>query len=422
MDTPKEELTKSIPKGCKRRNTRRFVSFLCIFFVGTYIVCTPVCQYLKNNRKEPTTWSECERIISKNSWCFFSKIGNWFCAGKKPTETEVYSRYEEKGCNDVKEEFFPHPSPTQEEKDFPIAYAMVVFTNADLVEKVLQSIYMPQNVYCIHVDVKSSEAFRKAIRAMTACLDNVFLTDKTVDVIWPHVSILHAQINCLGDLMKSSVKWKYFMHVTGQEFPLYNNAEIVRALANLNGSNNIESYAVPINNWHRYMYSHRADKVEGGQFYARYSWRRTNVTKRPPPWGIRIKKGSNFVALTREAASYILYDKVAIDFLSWLNDTSSPDEAFYSSLHQHPGFPGGIYGSQPEWIMRAVSWEYTGDVCFGQWIREVCWLTTRDLNWVLGANFRKKIFVTKIPFDHRDDIVKCLALARSIRRYGQVLL
>ena len=295
---------------------------------------------------------------------------------------------------------------------------MVLFKNANLAEKVFQSIYMPHNIYCIHVDAKSSEAFRYAMWAMTSCLDNVLLTTKTINLIWAHISTLHAQRNCLSDLMDSPVQWKYFMHISGQELPLYRNAEIVRALTNLNGFNNIESFSIPPNNMPRYLFSHTVYKVEGAEFHEQYKLRPTKVRKHPAPWGINLKKGSNFVALTREAANYILYNRVAIEFLSWLNDTQSPDEAFYSSLQQHPGFPGGIVGEQPEWIMRAVSWQ-NENTCYGSWTRHVCWVTTRDLTWILGSNFRNRIFVTKIPFEYREDLVKCLSIARSTRKYGQ---
>lgn len=320
----------------------------------------------------------------------------------------------------MKRELFPHPTPTQEEKNFPIAYAVVLFKSANLAEKVLQSIYMPHNIYCIHVDVKSPDTFRNAVRAMTNCLDNVFFTSKPVDLIWAHVSTLHAQRNCLRELMESPVKWKYFMHISGQELPLYTNAEIVRALAMLKGFNNIESFAIPPNNQDRMLYSHKVEKVKGREFHRNYIMIRTEVTKPPPPWSINLQKGSNFVAITREAANYILHDQVAIDFLDWLNDTAKPDEAFYSSLQQHPGFPGGIHGDQPEWILRAVSWQ-TENTCYGRWIRGVCWVTTRDLIWILGSTMRRKLFVTKIPFDYRGDLLKCLSIARRTRKYGQDL-
>ena len=187
----------------------------------------------------------------------------------------------------------------------------------------------------------------------------------------------------------------------------------------LNGFNNIESFAIhSSSNWGRMQYSFEVKKIKGREFHANYILTRTEVTKSPPPWNINLQKGSNFVAITREAANYILHDQVAIDFLDWLNDTAFPDEAFYSSLQQHPGFPGGIHGDQPEWILRAVSWQNV-NTCYGRWIRGVCWVTTRDLIWILGSTMGRRLFVTKIPFKYRDDLLECLAIARKNRKYDQ---
>jgi len=86
------------------------------------------------------------------------------------------------------------------------------------------------------------------MKAMTDCLSNVFLTSRPVDLVWAYVSTLYAQRNCLGELMENPVKWKYFMHISGQELPLYAKAEFVRALAMLNGFNNIESFHIPPSN------------------------------------------------------------------------------------------------------------------------------------------------------------------------------
>ena len=354
---------------------------------------------------------------SRTGW-FLSSL----CTCDERSDRDVFAEYVGKDCDAVRREKFPRRYPTEEEQNFPIAHGLLLFNSADLAEKVLQAIYMPHNIYCIHIDVKSSEAFRHAIIAMTTCLENVFLVSEPVDVIWGHISLIHAQLNCLRDLMESSVKWKYFMNMGGQDLPLYENSEIVRALTLLNGTNNVESFPIPPgHNTLRALYSHKWIKGYSGEFHNKYSYQRTEVKKSPPPWGIKLKKGSNFVALTREAAQYILHEKTATDFLEWLSDTFAPDEAFYSSLQQHPGFPGGVHGKQSEWFMRAVRWKGEG-VCHGWWVRTVCWVTIHDLSWILGRENRWKIFVAKIPFDCKDDFLACLAIARRERRYGQELL
>ena len=44
----------------------------------------------------------------------------------------------------------------EEEAAFPIAYAIVGYKHAFQIERLLRSIYRPQNIYCIHIDIRNS--------------------------------------------------------------------------------------------------------------------------------------------------------------------------------------------------------------------------------------------------------------------------
>ena len=129
---------------------------------------------------------------------------------------------------------------SKEEGELPIAFSLTVYKGSRLLDRILRAIYMPNNVYCIHIDKKSSEVFRKAIQAIIRCLPNVFIAANSVDVIWGHFSVVQAQFSCMEELLKSQVKWKYYISLVGQDFPLYDNKQIVKALQGLNNTNNID--------------------------------------------------------------------------------------------------------------------------------------------------------------------------------------
>ena len=120
------------------------------------------------------------------------------------------------------------------------------------VERLLRVIYRPQNSYCIHVDSKSGDTFKKALAAIARCFDNVFLASRSVDVQWGKFSVLEPDLICMEDLWKASATWKYFINLTGQEFPLKTNAELVKILKVFNGANNVQTtlrYVLIINIW-----------------------------------------------------------------------------------------------------------------------------------------------------------------------------
>ncbi|XP_043540065.1 beta-1,3-galactosyl-O-glycosyl-glycoprotein beta-1,6-N-acetylglucosaminyltransferase 3-like, partial [Chiloscyllium plagiosum] len=133
-----------------------------------------------------------------------------------------------------------------EEENFPLAYSMVIHQSIEMFERLLRSIYAPQNVYCIHVDRKSPSQFHAAVWAIASCFhEYVFVAAKLEWVTYAGWSRVQADLNCMKELLESPVRWRYFINVCGQDFPLKTNREIVRSLRALNGSNVIESDPAP---------------------------------------------------------------------------------------------------------------------------------------------------------------------------------
>ena len=54
--------------------------------------------------------------------------------------------------------------------------------------------------------------------------------------------------------------------------------------------------------------------------------------KTPANDDIKIFKGLKNVALTRNFASFLVNDNLALNYLNWLEDANIPDEHFYSTL------------------------------------------------------------------------------------------
>ena len=131
-------------------------------------------------------------------------------------------------------------SLTKVENDFPIAYSLLIFKDINQVEHLLRAIYRPQNIYCIHIDKKSADRIYNAMERVSACFENVFIAPQRIDVRWGQFSILEPELICMEELLKRNKKWKYFINLTGQEFPLRTNYELVRILMTYNGANDIE--------------------------------------------------------------------------------------------------------------------------------------------------------------------------------------
>lgn len=111
--------------------------------------------------------------------------------------------------------------------NFPIAFSILVYNNVEQFERFLHVLYEPTNVYCIHIDAKSSDTIKRAIMSIVNCFDNVFVTTHLERIIYAGYSRLKADLNCIHDLLnlnnlidrhenlihKRLIEWKY-IHMT----------------------------------------------------------------------------------------------------------------------------------------------------------------------------------------------------------------
>ncbi|XP_078071043.1 beta-1,3-galactosyl-O-glycosyl-glycoprotein beta-1,6-N-acetylglucosaminyltransferase 4-like [Mustelus asterias] len=302
---------------------------------------------------------------------------------------------------------------SEEEKEYPLAFSMVVHKDAIMVERSLKMIYMPQNIYCIHYDQKSSNSFKAAMNNLAKCIPNVFIASKLELVHYAHISRLQADLNCLSDLLQSSVQWKYVINLCGQDLPLRSNCELVSELKKLGGSNMLESMKPSDIKKERFMYRHELQDNSNEEEQVPF---RTSVEKEPAPHNIKVFTGSAYFVLSYEFVKYIRHSVVAEDFLAWSADTYSPDEHFWASMVRVPGVPGELSQLRADVTdlqskVRLVKWSYLEETlyppCTGTHRHSVCIYGSAELRWLLeyGHWFANK-------FDSKVDpvLIKCLEL------------
>ncbi|XP_055865606.1 beta-1,3-galactosyl-O-glycosyl-glycoprotein beta-1,6-N-acetylglucosaminyltransferase-like [Biomphalaria glabrata] len=269
---------------------------------------------------------------------------------------------------------------TQEEEDFPIAYSLIIYKDIEMVERLLRAIYRPQNYYCIHVDKKSDQNFFIAVSAIAKCFENVFIAPERLAVHWGTYTVLEPELVCMQQLWRFR-KWKYFINLTGQEFPLRTNWELVQILKSYRGANDLEG-----------------------------TIKRLIRSRLPtdPPHNITAIKGSVHIAVNRDFVDYILHHRTAKDLLDWVKNTSIPDETFFTTLNHNPQLGiRGTYKGVPEtdnddsmikpFLTRFKNWGEK--LCAGHWVRGICILSTGDLPLLGRAKhmFANKFFLWEDP-------------------------
>ncbi|XP_037539603.1 beta-1,3-galactosyl-O-glycosyl-glycoprotein beta-1,6-N-acetylglucosaminyltransferase 3 [Nematolebias whitei] len=313
---------------------------------------------------------------------------------------------------------------SEEEKHFPIAFSIVIHEKIEMFERLLRAIYAPQNIYCIHVDLKSPLEFQTAVRSIVSCFPNVFIASKLENVLYAAWTRVQADLNCMKDLLKSNVQWKYLLNTCGTDFPIKTNREMVMALKALNGRNNLES--VPVISTHKFRWKFHFNVTTG-------NITRTFVNKSPPPISVPMFQGSAYFIFSRVLVKHLIeYNNKEVQyFMEWEKDTFVPDETFWATLQRMPSVPlstpaHSLYDvTDMGAIVRLTKWSFlAGDVkkgapysdCTGKYQREVCVYGAGDLLWLLRQHH---LFANKFDPEVDDVAIRCVESILRFRALGQ---
>ena len=288
-----------------------------------------------------------------------------------------------------------------EEIEFPLAFGMKMHTSPEQAEQLLRTIYRPHNVYCIHVDKKALDGVFSTMQSIAACFSNVFLTDR-VNFIYAGFETVKVELMLMECALRSRVKWKYYLNLAGQEFPLRTNLEMVHIFKLLNGTNDISSFPMPDRLQKRvsHVYQVKDNKMV-----------KTSVPKDPPPFEVEIRKGTQYGSFSRDFVTFLFRDKLARSVIDFFSDTYSPDETVWATINASPGAPGGFEGfvkhtPDNEHLSRAVAWKGSDLYeCHGIHVRSVCIFSRWDLPWLLR---QPNLVVNKLVLQEDEVPLQCL--------------
>ncbi|KAM9199610.1 N-acetyllactosaminide beta-1,6-N-acetylglucosaminyl-transferase [Mergus octosetaceus] len=330
-------------------------------------------------------------------------------------ETALKTSFRKSSCTEyITRNHYITRALSSEEAAFPLAYIITLHKEFETFERLFRAVYMPQNVYCVHVDGKAPAALRQAVWQLVGCFPNAFLASHTERVVYGGASRLRADLHCMQDLLASAVPWRYLLNICGQDFPLKTNREIVQQLKGFRGKNVTPGVLPPPHIIARTKYVHRE------QLYPFFSFMlRTFVHKAPPPHNLTIYFGSAYIAVTRPFVKFVLQDRRAIDLLAWSQDTYSPDEHFWVTLNRIPGVPGSMPNASWEGDLKAVKWidmEESHGGCHGHYVRGICVYGTGDLKWLFNSTC---MFANKFELRTYPLTVECLELRHRKRTLSQ---
>ncbi|XP_064396386.1 beta-1,3-galactosyl-O-glycosyl-glycoprotein beta-1,6-N-acetylglucosaminyltransferase 4-like [Halichondria panicea] len=249
-----------------------------------------------------------------------------------PSDDKFYKLAD--SCDWIKKKLDRDYYVSEQERQFPLAFALSVYQSPYQIFRFLKVIYRPHNLYCIHYDKKSSEPFKKLMITIAACLPNMIVPSKIADVTWGWHTIVDAQMNCMEDLYELRYKfpWKYAITLCGKEVPLRTNKEMVQTLHKLNGTSAVvltRHLKTEFEYW-TYKYSLSGDSVV-----------QLKEKLDPIPFNLTMAKSMAYYGLSETFVNYLLHNEEAVKFRRFMDDTKIADEHVVATLFNRTGVPGG---------------------------------------------------------------------------------
>lgn len=251
------------------------------------------------------------------------------------------------------------------------------------------------------MDKKASPDLYNQFKTISSCVENIIVIQDRVNVVYSTIRQVEAEFRCMDVVRNSQVKWKYYINLTGQEYMLRTNQEIVTVVKLLNGTNDIENYE-PKGFEHRY-------KTKTRIIYNKLH--KSNEEKPAFKFAndIQIRKGSAYGMFSKDFVQSIRTDKVAQAFFTWLHDTYAPEETIWATLNSLPQAPEGysreVTHKDSTFLSRAMIWLMDKTICHGKYVHWVCLFGEKDLPWLVK---QKQMVANKFHEGYGGLVLDCL--------------
>ncbi|WP_430494515.1 beta-1,6-N-acetylglucosaminyltransferase [Rossellomorea marisflavi] len=233
-----------------------------------------------------------------------------------------------------------------------MAYAVQCHKNPNQVNLLINTLDCPNVDFFIHVD-KKSEIIDKITKK-----ENIHLIKKRYDVQWGGFSQVKASLEIFSEIRKNG-NYDYVHLISGQDFPLKSNIDLINFFIENKGSQFIEFIDLPRHLYNRVEVYYPSFFTENGKngtargIYKRLvmlsKFLKRDLSKMP-----KIFKGSSWFSITGDCLNYILdfikHDEIFYDFFK---NTFCSDELFFQTILLNSPYSDRIVNNN----YRYINWE-----------------------------------------------------------------
>ncbi len=232
-----------------------------------------------------------------------------------------------------------------------IAYLLLVHRFPNQFKRLFKAIYHLDNHYVIHIDKRSGIGLQEEIKDFLSHFPNTTLL-KSENAIWGGYSLVDAELRGINKLLKMSNKWKFFINLSGQDFPLKSQEYIREYLSAHQGKEFLKvldqkkTRPDTLHRIYNYVYEN-ADEVVSHPIIERKFI--PNIT----PY-----IGNQWMILSREFCEFVTHSPEVKKFKDFYRNTLIADEGFFQTVMMNTSFKPQLVNDD----MRAIDWVPMGTV------------------------------------------------------------
>jgi hypothetical protein len=210
-----------------------------------------------------------------------------------------------------------------------LAYLVMLHHKAEVFAKLLKQIYAPEHRYLVHVDARSPVSFQREVAGIISGYPQVEMLPAR-RCAWGGWSLVQVEWDAITRLLEAEHPWEYFINLSGQDFPLLTQEEMLRRLSAEAGKNYL-SIIDQQKDWPESLSRIRYYALEIGR-----KARRTYIPRRYLA-GVKPYAGSQWFILHRDFCRYLAMPEVE-RYIRFYRNAFIPDESFFQTVIMNSPF------------------------------------------------------------------------------------
>jgi hypothetical protein len=206
-----------------------------------------------------------------------------------------------------------------------IAFFIAAYKLERQFDWLFKSIWNPDDIFLIHLSAAASDEYVRKIEGITNGIPNVYFLPR-MQITWGGWSLVEMNLAAIRFLCGRPEQWKYFVNISGQDYPMRPIDDFRKFLERNEGTNFVEMRHIDTQPFHIRRRLHWYCMEYRGQL-RRLPIPNLRAMLAPVSW-----YGGFWCNLSREFCDWLDTDKTTEMFRGALRHTKIPDEFFMQSI------------------------------------------------------------------------------------------